>query len=156
MEAIGAGASVLAFVTLGLKSVKIIHEIVASVKDGKVFLEQTRQDIQGLQATLEKLRDCRAIVDRNDHQLADKIKSCAEEMKGIAEKLQALTINGSEPALGRQWKKVKIFLKEKDLERIATTAVKHTTALTLYLQTISRYLSLAVFTCLSANDQSPQ
>lgn len=43
MEAIGAGASVLAFVTLSLKSVKIINEIVSSVKDGKGFVEKTQK-----------------------------------------------------------------------------------------------------------------
>ncbi|KAK4209207.1 hypothetical protein QBC37DRAFT_378262 [Rhypophila decipiens] len=120
MEAICVGASVLAFVTLGLNSVKIIDELVASIRGS-----------------------C-AIVDRNDHRLTDKVKSCAEDMKDAAEKLQALTIDGSEPALGRQLKKLKMFLKEKDVKRVASTVAKHTRALSLYLHTIDSEVLLEV------------
>ena len=77
-------------------------------------------------------------------------------MKTIAEKLQALRVKGSGAALGRQWLKVKIYLKEKELERIAATVVKHTTALALYLQTVDRYILFVLLRHLLANDKSPQ
>lgn len=41
MEAVGAAANVLALIILGLKSVKLINEVVSSAKGGKDYVNQT-------------------------------------------------------------------------------------------------------------------
>lgn len=40
MEAIGVGANVLAFILLGLKSAKFIHETLSAVKDGPEIVQR--------------------------------------------------------------------------------------------------------------------
>lgn len=137
MEAIGAGASVLAFITLGLQSVKTIHEILSSVKD-TTRVYGVRQDVQGLQATLDRLSRCRAVAELRDDALATKIEKCAGDLKTFAERLVKLAIDGSEHRLERQVKKLKGFLNEKELKDMGDAIVRHTTSLSLHLKVLER------------------
>ncbi|KAM7196352.1 hypothetical protein V8F33_006261 [Rhypophila sp. PSN 637] len=135
MEAIGAGASVLAFLTLGIKSAKTIHKILSLVKDG-TRINRIRQDVQSLQITLDRLSRSRAAAEIRDDALATKIKACANDLKTFAEKLVELTHNGTEPRLARHWKSFKALLNEKDLIDMGDVIVKHTIALSLYLKVL--------------------
>jgi hypothetical protein len=137
MEAIGAGASVLAFVTLGLKSAKTIHEVLSSFKDESKIVEQSARNVASLQSTLERLATCRIVRDCPDEALTAKIESCADDMTRFAEKLTELAIIDS-PGLERQWKKLKAFLNEKDLAQISAVVVAHTTGLNLHLKVLER------------------
>ncbi|OIW25928.1 hypothetical protein CONLIGDRAFT_717590 [Coniochaeta ligniaria NRRL 30616] len=135
MEALGVGASVLAFVIVGLQSAKTIHDILASVKDGSETVDRAEADIMSLQSTLERLASCRIIAERPDEALAAKVKSCADDMTRYAEKLKKLvTDDGS--GLSRQWRKIKVFLNEKDLAKISAVVVGHTAGLNLHLNVL--------------------
>lgn len=101
MEAVGAGAHVLAFVILGLKSVKFINEVILAVKDGRGYVDQSQRAVQGLQSTLGRLERYRAVTERPDGAFVAKTKSCVDDMKAIAEKLQTLVVKDIEPSLGR-------------------------------------------------------
>jgi hypothetical protein len=140
MEAVGVGASVLAFVTLGLQSAKAILEILSSVKDGRENVDRPEKDITGLQLTLERLARCRIIAERPDEALAAKIKSCADDMTSFAEKLKKL-LSHDGSAFAGQWKKIKLFLNEKDLAKMSAVVVGHTAGLNLYLKVLERYSS---------------
>jgi len=138
MEAIGVGASVLAFLTLGLSSTKVVYELISSIKDGGMHVKQIKGEIQGLQLTLERLSRCRHIAELRDEALAARIKACDDDMKVYATKLRELAVSGTESRLGKQWKKVKIALSDKDLTRMSAVVVGHTTALSLYLNATER------------------
>lgn len=138
MEAVGAGASFVAIITLGLKSAKIIHEILSSAKNGDGQVGKVQRDIQGLKSTLERLARCRILGQQRDEALAAKIKQCFHDMGNFAEKLQKLAIDDSRPRLERQWKKVKVFLNEKEVERMGSAVVAHTAALNFHLKTLER------------------
>jgi len=138
MEAVGVGASVVTFITLGLQSIKFIDEALSLAKDGKGYVDRARRDVQSLQAALERFGRCRAVAQNPQPALAAMIQSCADDMKTIAGKLHGLVVDDSQPSLAKQLRKIKIFLKEKDLERMSETIVRHTTALDLYLGTIDR------------------
>lgn len=64
MEAVGVGASVIAFITLGLKCAKSAHEILSSAKGGSDHVARVERDVQGLLSTLERLARCRVIAER--------------------------------------------------------------------------------------------
>jgi hypothetical protein len=132
-----AGASVLAFVTLGLKSAKIIHEVLSSFKDGSKTVEQTARDVSCLQSTLERLARCRIVAEGPDQALTARIELCADDMKSFAEKLKKLAISEG-PGLERQWKRLKVFLNEKDLGKMSAVVAGHTAGLNLDLQVLER------------------
>ncbi|GAB1318058.1 hypothetical protein MFIFM68171_08268 [Madurella fahalii] len=136
MEAVGAVASVIAVITLGLKSVKTVHEILSSVKDGSGQVGQAQRNIRGLQSTLERLARCRIIEERRDEALTAKIKQCSDDMERFAKKLQKLTIDDSGSRLGGKWGKIKVFLNEKDVIRMGSVVVGHTAALNLHLKAL--------------------
>lgn len=136
MDPIGAGASVLAFVVLGLKSVKVAYEILSSIKDGRTQVAHASNSIQRLQSTLEKLERCRLVTEQQDELLLKTTKACADDMDAFAEQLKGL--DKSHSGMGRQWNKVKILLKEEDLKRMSAIVVGHTAALNLYLEILER------------------
>ncbi|KAB5567032.1 ankyrin repeat-containing domain protein [Coniochaeta sp. 2T2.1] len=135
MEALGAGASVVALVTFGLQSAKVIHQVLSSITDGRKNVEQAARDVAALQTTLERLARCRIITERPDEALAARTKACAEELADFAEKLKKLAV-GNGPGLERRWRKVKVFLNEKELARMSATVVGHTTGLNLCLKVL--------------------
>ncbi|KAK1751467.1 hypothetical protein QBC47DRAFT_391875 [Echria macrotheca] len=134
MEAIGAGAGVIAFVTLGLQSIKVIAQALSAIRDGNSHVQAALKHVQDLQSVLERLERCRVLVERPDPALADKVKSCVDDLAVIAGKLNDLAIKDSDAALEKGWKKAKIFLRDKDLEKVGVTVVRHSTTLNLYLQ----------------------
>ncbi|KAK0750314.1 hypothetical protein B0T18DRAFT_124863 [Schizothecium vesticola] len=134
MEVIAGGASVLAFVVVGLKSAKVAHEVLSAIKDGSTHVAQARSSVQGLQSTLERLSRCRLVAEQQDGGLLKTAKECADNMEAFAKELKKL----AEPQhrVGKQWNKVKIFLKEDDLKRVSAAVVGHTAALNFYLQVL--------------------
>jgi len=136
MEAVGFGAGVLAFILLGLKSAKVAHDVLSAIKDGNIQVAQARSSVQGLQSTLERLSQCRLVVEQQDEGLLKTVKECAENMKVFVEQLSGL--DGPKHGAERQWNKVKIFLKEDELKRVSAAVVGHTAALNIYLQVLER------------------
>ncbi|KAK4198562.1 hypothetical protein QBC40DRAFT_159144, partial [Triangularia verruculosa] len=137
MEAIASGASVLAFVTLSLQSAKVIREILSTVKDGSDCVERVLRDVQGLQDTLRRVKQCCVNSPADKVALESKIKSCGADLKACATELENLVAKAPESTLARQWKKMKIFLKEKDVEKVGHCVVRNTSALNLYLGAIA-------------------
>lgn len=136
MEAVGVGASVLAFVVLGLKSAKAAYQVLSAVKDGNTHVAEAKSSVQDLQSTLERLSRCRLVAEQQDDGLKKTAKKCADDMETFAKELKKL----DEPRqrVGKQWNKVKIFLKEDDLKRVTAAVVGHTAALNFYVQVLER------------------
>jgi hypothetical protein len=136
MEVVGVGASVLAFVVVGLKSAKAAYEALSAIKDGNTHVAQARSSVQGLQSTLERLSRCRLVAEQQDEGLLKTVKECADNMKAFAAQLSGL--DGPKHGAERQWNKVKIFLKEDDMKRLSAAVVGNTAALNFYLQVLER------------------
>jgi hypothetical protein len=139
MEAIGAGAGILAFVTLGIKSAKVIHDILSSYRDSNKNVEQTTNNVASLQASLERFSRCRHVCERPDEALATKVKQCADDTSRFADDLKRLSVNNG-ATMERKWQKIKAFFKEKDLAKFSTVIVGHTAALNFYLDILDRYV----------------
>ncbi|RFN48319.1 hypothetical protein FIE12Z_7368 [Fusarium flagelliforme] len=89
MEAIGAGASTLAFVLLALKSAKIINESLSSIKDAPRTVIELLEDIKFLQSVLERLSQCtlqHASISTVDS-LTQTLQGCTTELSRIEGRL---------------------------------------------------------------------
>jgi len=135
-EAIGVGASALAFVLLGLKSAKVAYQALSSIKDGPTHVNQIMSSVLGLQYTLERLSHCRLVMEHQDEGLLKATKACADDMNLFADQLEKFV--KAHHGVARQWNKVKFFLKEEDLKRMSAAVVGHTTALSLHLEILNR------------------
>ncbi|OTA76188.1 hypothetical protein M434DRAFT_402543 [Hypoxylon sp. CO27-5] len=135
MEAIGAGANVLAFVLLALKSAKTAYETLSAIKDGPQIVKQVAGNINQLCWILENLKASRAAAE--DISLEGHLKICHEELRVAASWIEKLQISPTERQSGRLWRRLKSFLSEKDLERFNIQLIGHVTTLNLRLQGIS-------------------
>lgn len=137
MEPLGTGASVLAFVLLCLKSAKVAHEVLSSIKARQTHVDQTRRAVRELESTLQRLSSCRITEERQNGPLLAAVQACVGNMKKFAAKLE--TLRGAHiPGLGRQRNGIKVFLEDKDLGRMNAVVFGHTTALNFHLRVLER------------------
>lgn len=89
MEAIGAGASTLAFVLLALKSAKTIRESLSTIRDAPKTVHELSQDIRLLQSVLERLRGCSLSHAPSSTvvSLQDMLQTCTAELASIESSL---------------------------------------------------------------------
>lgn len=135
MEAIGAGANVLAFVLLGLQLSRNIYQTLLAVKDGPTVVQQTANAVIQLHWILEQLRQSQAAT--RDVSLAGHMEMCVWELSSVAAGIEKLQFTASERKAGRLWKRFKSFLNEKSLDTIRGIIVQHAATLSLRLNIIS-------------------
>lgn len=140
MEAIGVGANVLAFILLGLKSAKLIHETLSAVKDGPEIVQQVARDILQLHWILERVHQSRAAA--NDESLLFHAQQCVDDLGSLAEIVQRLQPVTNERLTGRFWKRFKTILSEKDLARISTQVAQKASLLDFRINLLSRFAYL--------------
>ncbi|KAH8688464.1 hypothetical protein BGZ61DRAFT_453250 [Ilyonectria robusta] len=151
MEAIGVGANVLAFVLLGLKSAKFIHETLSAVKDGPEIVQRVARDILQLHWILERVHQSRAAAD--DESLLFHAQQCVDDLGSLAEIVQRLQLATNERLTGRFWKRIKTVLSEKDLARISTQVTQKASLLDFRINLLS---SDATFEIKDGQDQLMQ
>ncbi|KAK0722619.1 hypothetical protein B0T26DRAFT_749992 [Lasiosphaeria miniovina] len=134
MDVISAGASVVAFIVLGLKSAKIIHEILSN--ESGTHVGQVRAGIQDLQSTLERLQRCRATAELQDQAFQTKIQSCADNLTTFAATLQKLTVTNDGPRFANQLRRLRASWSEKELIRMSNVITRDAGTLKLYLQAL--------------------
>ncbi|POR38554.1 hypothetical protein TPAR_01252 [Tolypocladium paradoxum] len=138
MEAVGAGASTLAFVLLGLKSAKIIHDALSTIKDAPKTVRELAQDIQFLQSVLERLSRC-SLGDASSGtvvSLRDMLQTCTAELSGIEARITQFSTRPSSSRSRRVYKGLLAFVKEKDLEEARNRIRDKATQANLYLNLI--------------------
>ncbi|KAI1410600.1 ankyrin [Hypoxylon sp. FL1857] len=132
MEAIGAGANLLAFVLFALKSAKTAYETLSAIKDGPQIVKQVANTVNQLCWILENIKESR--VSAEDVSLLGHLRICREDLELAASWIEKLQISSIERQSGRLWRRLKCFLSEKDLERFNTQLIGHVTTLNLRLQ----------------------
>ncbi len=140
VSAFGVGAGVLAFVQAGLKSTKAIHSLLSGIKGGPRIIQQATNSVENLCTVLEQLAQCRVLDGNDSEPLKNCLLACVDDVESFSKELEPLTIQGDERRLGRYWKKVKVALNEKDLERMCSVMAGHASTINLYLNTLQRYV----------------
>ncbi|KAK3898027.1 hypothetical protein C8A05DRAFT_38399, partial [Staphylotrichum tortipilum] len=135
MEAIGGGASVLAFITVAIQSAKTISDLLSGIKDAPDNVRRTAETVSMLQSALEQLAKWQQESGAALPQVLEgQVKACSNNLEAYAftlGKLQALDTDGR----GRRaWKRARAVLDEKQLDKMIVTMAAHSSALGLSLQ----------------------
>ena len=135
MEAIGAGASTLAFVLLALKSAKIINESLSSIKDAPKTAIELLDDMKFLQSVLERLSQCtlqHASISTVDS-LTQTLQGCTTELARIEGRLARFLQDTVSSRSRRMYKGVLAYIKKEDLENARRRVRDKSTQINLYL-----------------------
>ncbi|KAI5458952.1 hypothetical protein BGZ63DRAFT_426265 [Mariannaea sp. PMI_226] len=142
MEAIGAGANVLAFVVLGLKSAKVVYETFSAIKDGPEIVQQLAKDCRQLHSLLTWVRQSQ--VAASDPALLQQAQQGAQELQELANSIQNLRLSPADRFSGQCWKRLKVLVKEKDLIRIDNRLLQIALLLSTRISVLSSDLTFEV------------
>ncbi|KAL2679303.1 hypothetical protein Neosp_010075 [[Neocosmospora] mangrovei] len=135
MEAIGTGASTLAFVLLALKSAKIIHESLSAIKDAPRIVRELAQDIQLLQSVLGRLTHCPLshVSSSTIASVQDMLQACTADLSGIENRLEKFRKKPESSRSTRVYKGILGYVKKEELEEARSRVRDKTTQANLYL-----------------------
>lgn len=139
MEAIGVGANVLAFVLLGIKSAKLAHDTLSTVKDAPKVVQDLTANVLQLQRILEKLKEpCTAASADALDGLEGQVRQCDEDLRELAQLIQKFQASPRDKFAKKFWKRLKVAVSEKDLERFNRQVEQKANLLNVRLSTLSR------------------
>ncbi|KXX75120.1 Peroxisomal NADH pyrophosphatase NUDT12 [Madurella mycetomatis] len=135
MDPVGAGASVLAFVVLALKSANAIHQVLSAIKDGPEVLRHLVGEIAQLQGILKRLSRLQpgSVDDGDMKALETAARRCTDDVKDMESRLQRLSIRPTDRRPGKFWKRLVTVVDEKDLMRMQTIVRCHLMMLSVHL-----------------------
>lgn len=145
MEAVGASASILTFITVAFSVSKSIHETLSTIRDGPEILRSLNDELSQLETILQRFLSISfAFTSATDiSELERLVKKCQDDLVGFNTKICQLDVSGGDGRRGRLWRKLKICFEEKDLEHIRAVVRSHAQLLTLRLSIIqAQQLSL--------------
>ncbi|KAK7398438.1 hypothetical protein QQX98_012189 [Neonectria punicea] len=135
MEAIGTGASTLAFVLLALKSAEVIHESLSAIKNAPRIGRELAQDIQLLQSVLGRLTHCPLshAPSSTITSFQDMLRACTAELSSIENMLEDFKRKPNGSRSSRVYKGILGYVKKEDLEEARSRVRDKTTQANLYL-----------------------
>jgi len=135
MEAVSAGAGVLAFLGLALKSTKALHEILSAVRDGPQNVQSLANEVEELHTILDRLSHLQTSLSTSVDltNLTSYASRCAADTGAFEEKLKRLDLSVEERRIGRLWRRLRIIISENDLKRMQAVVHNHIGALNFEL-----------------------
>ena len=136
MEAVGAGANVLTFVLLGLKSAQVVHDIFSTIRDAPQTVQTLVGHVAQLQGILQSLKtlEYRLASQEAYTALESAVQNCSRDLEDLASKSQQLEVLPTENRAGKLWKRIKATVGEKGLQRMGDSVVRHVVILNTHLQ----------------------
>ncbi|KAF5990597.1 hypothetical protein FBULB1_75 [Fusarium bulbicola] len=146
MEAIGAGASTLAFVLLALKSAKIINESLSSIKDAPRVVSELSKDLESLQSVLGRISgsSLQHAPTSTIESLNDILQACTTELSSIERRLAKFSASSGSSRSSRVYKGVLAYVKKEDLENARSRIRDKSTQINLYLSLLQAQSLLQV------------
>ncbi|KAF5267160.1 hypothetical protein FOXYS1_1970 [Fusarium oxysporum] len=138
MEAVGAGASILTFITVAFSVTQSIHLALSAIKDGPEVIRFLTNEIAQLESILQRLKQVSfAFIDDVDKsQLEGLAKKCKDDLAELDSRLKSFDVSTSDGRRGRLWRKLKLCFSEKDLDHIRHVVQSHVQHLTIRLHLI--------------------
>ncbi|EWZ92492.1 hypothetical protein FOWG_05608 [Fusarium oxysporum f. sp. lycopersici MN25] len=138
MEAVGAGASILTFITVASSVTQSIHLALSAIKDGPEVIRFLTNEIAHLESILQRLKQVSFtfIDDVDKSQLEGLAKKCKDDLAELDSRLKSFDVSTSDGRRGRLWRKLKLCFSEKDLDHIRHVVQGHVQYLTIRLHLI--------------------
>ena len=121
MEAVSAGANVITFIDLGLKSARFIYQVLSNYRNGSQQTKALASAVKDLQTVLTQIRGCEVLDDpQADNQtIADHVKACSEDLQRYEKRIQEAQPDPNASKIKQAWKKsVTPILREKSSKLI--------------------------------------
>ncbi|KAF5963604.1 hypothetical protein FBULB1_13275 [Fusarium bulbicola] len=138
MEAVGAGASILTFITVAFSVTQSIHSALSAIKDGPQVIRLLTDEISQLKSILQRLNEVSfvSINDIDKSQLNSLAKKCKDDLSVLNSRLKSLDVANSDGRGDRLWRKLKLSFSEKDLDQVRHVVRGHVQHLTVRLNLI--------------------
>lgn len=138
MEAVGAGASILTFITVAFSVTQSIHSALSAIKDGPQVIRLLADEISQLRSILHRLNEVSfvSINDIDKSQLNGLAKKCKDDLSALNSRLESFDVATSDGRRGRLWRNLKLSFSEKDLDQIRHVVRGHVQHLTVRLNLI--------------------
>ncbi|KAF4947376.1 hypothetical protein FGADI_10447 [Fusarium gaditjirri] len=138
MEAVGAGASILTFITVAFSVAQSINSALSAIKDGPEVIRLLTDEIAQLESVLQRLKGLSfvSVHDIDRSQLEALAKKCKDDLAELDFRLKSLDISTSDGRRGRLWRKLKLCFSEKELDHIRFVVQGHVQHLTIRLHLI--------------------
>ncbi|KAF5687535.1 hypothetical protein FDENT_5282 [Fusarium denticulatum] len=138
MEAVGAGASILTFITVAFSVTQSIRSALSAIKDGPEVIRSLTDDIVQLESVLQRLKKLSfvSVDDIDKSQLEQLANRCQIDLAGLDDRLKSLDVSTSDGRGGRLWGKLKLCFSEKELDHIRNGIQGHLQHLTFQLHII--------------------
>ncbi|KAH8903591.1 ankyrin [Coniochaeta sp. PMI_546] len=134
-EAIGVGASVVTFLGLALSSAKAIYEVLSAVNDGPRIVQRLAGEVKQHKTILLRLSELQinTINSADLQELESFSKRCEADLTSFNKKLRQISFSENDRRIGKLWKRLKIAVTEKDLDRMRDIVQHNTTFLNAQL-----------------------
>ena len=141
MEAISAGASVLAFAGFALEGTKFLYKAASGFKHAPQEVGALVSTVGKLQNTLAQICVSRALSepDVDTQHIRDLLDTCNRDIANFGQDLRRIQSKSAESALLQTWKKLKATLSEDRLIRMRSTLDHHCAVLQLEFTRLQRY-----------------
>ncbi|KAF5692312.1 hypothetical protein FCIRC_50 [Fusarium circinatum] len=138
MEAVGAGASIVTFVTVAFSVTKSIHSALSAIKDGPQVIRLLTNEIFQLKSILQRLDEISfvSINDIDKSQLNGLAKKCEDDLFALNFQLKSLDVANSDGRWDRLWTRLRFSFSEKDLDQVRHVVRGHVQHLTVRLNLI--------------------
>ncbi|KAH6961929.1 hypothetical protein BKA56DRAFT_177476 [Ilyonectria sp. MPI-CAGE-AT-0026] len=127
-------ASLIAFITIGIQSTKIIYDTLSAIKDGPEVVARAAKDIQRLSTILKSLEPTCTVDPAWGQELRQHLQECTTDLRTFEKWLGKFMIDNADSRLERLCNQVKTALGKKDFSALHTLVASHIAHLNLYLQ----------------------
>ncbi|RBR17539.1 hypothetical protein FVER53590_12056 [Fusarium verticillioides] len=136
MEAVGAGASILTFITVAFSVTQSIYSALSAIKDGPEVIRLLTDEIFQLKSILQRLNEVSfvSINDIDKSQVNSLAKKCKDDLSTLNSRLKSLDVAASEGRRDRLWRNLKLSFS--DLDQIRHVVRGHVQHLTVRLNLI--------------------
>jgi Fungal N-terminal domain of STAND proteins len=142
MEAIGAGASVIAFIGLAVQSTEATVSLVSSYREAQERVQRLTSAIQDLHHTFNTLSTLQDVTGDQEipaiYDLKTLLKKYVEDVTRFNSKLKKRQRQAGRSKLDGIWRNLKVALKKDDFQELWALLLHHASVLGLQLDLIRK------------------
>lgn len=142
MEAVGAGASILAFVAAALQTSRAIYNLVSAIQSGSPDILNLVSNASSLERILHQLltlldSKTRLTSSQILRPVEQSVRRCADDLNGICQQLGKLE-HANSGSTKKVWRLMKIVVKKDSVHMMSRIIQQHVSMLTLQVIILSR------------------